>query len=179
MEETVKEYRYLDVNDNEIQPENIDYSKYHADFEKLFIKHHDAIEEAQEECHYEVKKFYFDDGTEMEVNGNSDEHVKVIDADEGIFEYVDCGEGKVYFGADIDRIVDKEKVEAKEAYDEYEDIYRVTAYTEEELSAQAESLVQQEKYNDFIENGPDKLDETSASVEDITVMLAEMIGASE
>lgn len=38
-------------------------------------------------------------------------------------------------GKDVEWIVDVEKVEAKEAWDEYEDIYRYILYTEEELEA--------------------------------------------
>lgn len=171
--------RYLDAYDNEISIDDCDLEKGFVASEQLFVKHHDAIDAKSEVVHYKVNKFYFEDGTELEVSGNDDPHVKVIDEKEGIFQYVDCGEGKVYFGADIDSVVDEEQVDPKEAWDEYETIYRYTLYTDEELAKRKADLEAASKQQDFITNGPDKLDSTASSVEDITVMLSEMIGVSE
>ncbi len=180
MAEEVKDAtRYLDAYDNEIQASDCDLSIGKITSERLFVKHHDAVEAKSEAVHYVVKKFYFEDGTELEVTGNSDPHVKVIDENEGVFQYVDCGEGNVYFGADIDRVVDEEQVNPKEAYDEYETIYRYTKYTDKELAEIKEQQEFVEKQQDFLTNGPDRLDSTASSVEDITVMLSEMIGVSE
>lgn len=171
--------RYLDAYDNEISVDDCDLEKGSLKYEQLFVKHHDAIEAKSEIVHYKVSKFYFEDGTELEVSGNDDPHVKVIDEKEGIFQYVDCGEGKIYFGADLDSVVDEEQVDPKEAWDEYETIYRYTPYTDEELAEKKAAQEAMQKHQDFIENGPDKLDSTASSVEDITVMLSEMIGVSE
>lgn len=171
--------RYLDVDGNEINEADIDLEKGRIQSEQLFVKHHDEIEAKSEVVHYSVSKFYFEDGTELEVSGNDDPHVKVIDEKEGIFQYVDCGEGKIYFGADLNSVVDEEQVDPKEAWDEYETIYRYTLYTDEELAEKKAAQEAMQKQQEFIENGPDKLDSTASSVEDLTVMLSEMIGVSE
>lgn len=144
--------RILDQNDIEIQESEVDTSKGYLVADKIFVQHHEAVEAQPAETHYECKTFYFDDGTSLDVSAlkNQDPHVKVIDAKNGVFEYVDQGEGKVFKGLDIDNVVDKEKVEAKEAYDEYEDIQRYILYTQEELDqqqAQQEHATLQEKQN--------------------------------
>ena len=70
----------------EIAYEDIDWSKFTIEQDKLFIKHHEATEKVEEQYHYEVVKIY-DNG-----------------------------------GKDVKKVIDVPKVEAKEAYDEYEDI---------------------------------------------------------
>ena len=60
--------------------------------------------------------------------------------DDGEIEY--CG-GDVVRGIDVDEVVDKEATEAKEAWDEYEDIKRYVLYTQEELDKRAKEEVEQ------------------------------------
>lgn len=53
-------------------------------------------------------------------------------------------------GKDVEWIVDEEKVEAKEAYDEYEDILRYVPFTQEELNnIRISDLKQQLAYTDY------------------------------
>ena len=60
-------------------------------------------------------------------------------------------------GRDVKKIIDVEGVEAKEAWDEYEDILRYTLYTEEELAEkEAERKKEEEeqkRLNLLIKNG--------------------------
>ena len=86
--------------------------------DKLFVKHHDAIEAVEEQGHYEVVKEF--------PNG----------------------------GKTVEWVVDVPAVEAKEAYDEYEEIQVYIPYTEEELEENKKSyykfLIEQyirEKYS--------------------------------
>lgn len=94
--------RILDENDQEIQPEDVDYRLGKLEDEKLFVKHHEAVEAVEEQGHYETLQEY--------PNG----------------------------GKDVEWQVDVPGVEAKEAWDEYEDIQRYTKYTDEELKTNAE-----------------------------------------
>lgn len=98
--------RILDQNDNEIQPEDVDYRLGKLSDDKIFIQHHDAVEAVEEQGHYETLQEY--------PNG----------------------------GKDVEWKVDVLGVEAKEAWDEYEDIQRYTKFTAEELKANAEREVQ-------------------------------------
>ena len=115
----------------------------------------------------------------MLVDGNMDAHVKVIDDQAGIFEYVDQGEGNVYHGAEIKSVIDQEHVEHKDAYDEYEDIQRYVLYTEEELAARKEAEEKQAKQTAFLENGPDQLESNTTSIGDLTIMLSEIVAGSD
>lgn len=98
--------RILDQNDNEIQPEDVDYRLGKLSDDKIFIQHHDAVEAVEEQGHYETLQEY--------PNG----------------------------GKDVKWKVDVSGVEAKEAWDEYEDIQRYTKFTAEELKANAEREAQ-------------------------------------
>lgn len=89
--------RVLDESNNELNEQELDFSKGYLKEEKIFVKHHDAVEEVEEEGHWET-----------------------------IAEYPNGGK-------DVEWVVDVQAVEAKEAWDEYEDIYRYVKYTDEEL----------------------------------------------
>lgn len=133
--------RILDENNEEIQPEDVDYNLGHLEYDQLFVKHHDAVEASPEEGHYYPLKVYFEDGTKYEVDGEDENDSHIVPNEDGkTFEYVpEKREGpRDVRGMDVRWIVDKEQVDAKEAYDEYEDIQRYKLYTEEELRERAE-----------------------------------------
>lgn len=171
--------RILDENDKEITEDDVDTSKGWLKQDQVFKEHHDEVEAKDEIKHYEVKTFYFDDGTSMDVEGNDDSHVQVIDDQAGIFSYVDQGEGKTLRGIDIKEVIDQEKTEHKDAYDDYEQISRYVLYTEEELKENAERAEKQAKQNNFMENGPDQLESNTVSIEDLTLLISDVIGGAE
>jgi hypothetical protein len=86
--------RIFDINNTELT--NPDLSCGYLINDKIFIKHHEAIEPIKEKWHYEVIKEY--------ING----------------------------GKDVKKVVDVAGVEAKDAWDEYEDIYRYIEYIKED-----------------------------------------------
>lgn len=49
----------------EIQKQNIDYSKYKLVEAKRFVKHHEAVEEVKEKYHYETIKEYPNGGKDV------------------------------------------------------------------------------------------------------------------
>lgn len=165
--------------DVEIKESDVDTTKGYLKSDKKFIVHHEEQPEVIEHKHYEVERFVFKDGSQMLVDGNTDAHVKVIDDQAGIFEYVDQGEGNVYHGAEIKSVIDQEHVERKDAYDEYEDIQRYVLYTEEELQARKEAEEKQAKQTAFMENGPDQLESNTTSIGDLTIMLSEIVAGSD
>lgn len=165
--------------DVEIKESDVDTTKGYLKSDKKFIAHYDEQPEVIEHKHYEVERFVFEDGSQMLVDGNTDAHVKVIDDQAGIFEYVDQGEGNVYHGAEIKSVIDQEHVEHKDAYDEYEDIQRYVLYTEEELAARKEAEEKQAKQTAFLENGPDQLESNTTSIGDLTIMLSEIVAGSD
>lgn len=94
--------RILDQNDKEIQPDDVDYRLGKLSDDRIFIKHHEAVEAVKEKGHLETVQEY--------PNG----------------------------GRDVAWIVDVEGIEAKDAWDEYENIKRYIKFTEEELKVNAE-----------------------------------------
>ena len=178
--------RILNEKDVEVQEEDCDLTLGYLTPDKVFVQHHDAVSEVPEEGHYYPKKFYFMDGTNYEVHGEGENDPHVKPNDDGLtFEYLpdEEEEAKEIKGTDVAWIVDKERQEAKEAYDEYEDIQRYKLYTEEELQRRKEEKEQQEKRERFMSTGPDRLDNAetnidtvSTNIDDITMLLADMIG---
>lgn len=112
--------RILDLDGFELDPETIDYSLGYLRDEEILIA------EIPEQTHLFVKTFYFDDYTSYDVTGEDDPHVKVISIAEGLFDYVDQGEGKKLRGMDVCIVVDQA------ASKEYEKIKRYIPYTDEE-----------------------------------------------
>lgn len=58
--------RILDQNDNEIQPEDVDYRLGKLSDDKIFIQHHDAVEAVEEQGHYETLQEYPNGGKDVE-----------------------------------------------------------------------------------------------------------------
>ena len=85
-------------------------------------------------------------------------------------------EPKTVRGTDVKWIVDVPEVKAQDAYDEYEDIQRYKLYTEEELAQIQEEKEKEEKQKQFLATGPDRLDNVEVNVDDMTMLIADMIG---
>lgn len=171
--------KILNEEDVEIKESDVDTTKGYLKPDKKFVMHHDEQLEIQEKKHYEVERFVFVDGSQMLIETNEDPHVKVIDDQAGVFEYVDKGEGNVYHGAEIKSVIDQEHVEHKDAYDEYEDIQRYVLYTEAELKKRKEMEEKQAKQAAFMENGPDQLKANTISIGDLTIVLSELVAGSD
>lgn len=58
--------RILDQNDNELQLENVDYENGYLIEEKLFVKHHEAVEAVEEQGHWETVAEYPNGGKDVE-----------------------------------------------------------------------------------------------------------------
>ena len=126
--------RILDELDNELNANELDFSKGYLKEEKIFIKHHNAVSEVEEQGHYETIREY--------PNG----------------------------GRDVEWIIDVPKVEAKEAYDEYEDIQRFVKFTQKELNSfKIEELKQKLNETDYCVL---KIAEGSATYDDYSEIIA-------
>lgn len=126
--------RILDELDNELNTNELDFSKGYLKEEKIFIKHHDAISAVEEQGHYETIREY--------PNG----------------------------GRDVEWIIDVPEVEAKEAYDEYEDIQRFVKFTQKELNSfKIEELKQKLNETDYCVL---KIAEGSATYDDYSKIIA-------
>lgn len=105
--------RILDAHDNELKPEDIDLNAGKLVPGTITV-HHEAVEGVKEVSHIEVLKEYYEKGPDGE---------PLLD-DEG---------HKIVFGKDVRTVIDTPGVEAKEAWDEKEEIQRYVPYTAEEL----------------------------------------------
>lgn len=114
--------RILDEQNQELSQEDVDLSLGYLKDEKLFIKKEPM------KAHYKVNCFVFTDGTSYTPESENDPHIRVVDADEGRFEYIpDEGDKRTVRGAAIGLVVDKEPE------DIYEDIKRYIRYRTDEL----------------------------------------------
>lgn len=171
--------KILNEEDVEIKESDVDTTKGYLKPDKKFVMHHDEQLEIPEKKHYEVERFVFEDGSQMLIETNEDPHVKVIDDQAGVFEYIDKGEGNIYHGAEIKSVIDHEHVEHKDAYDEYEDIQRYVLYTEAELEERKEMEEKRAKQAAFMENGPDQLESNTTAIGDLTIVLSEIVAGSD
>lgn len=105
--------RILDAHGNELKLEDIDLNAGKLVDETITV-HHDAVEGVEEVSHVEVLKEYYETGPDGTPVLDEDGH-------------------KVVFGKDVKTIIDVPGVEAKEAWDEQEEIQRYIPYTAEEL----------------------------------------------
>lgn len=105
--------RILDAHGNELKLEDINLNAGKLVDETITV-HHDAVEGVEEVSHVEVLKEYYETGPDGTPVLDEDGH-------------------KVVFGKDVKTIIDVPGVEAKEAYDEQEEIQRYIPYTAEEL----------------------------------------------
>lgn len=105
--------RILDVHGNELKLEDIDLNAGKLVDETITV-HHDAVEGVEEVSHVEVLKEYYETGPDGTPVLDEDGH-------------------KVVFGKDVKTIIDVPGVEAKDAWDEQEEIQRYIPYTAEEL----------------------------------------------
>lgn len=171
--------RILNEQDVEIQEEDVDLELGYLVPDKVFVQHHEAVEYQPEQGHYYPITFYFEDGTSYNIVGDDESDPHVHANDDGItFTYVaqKSEEEKKVRGTDVKWVIDVPAVKAQDAYDEYENIQRYKLYTEEELAANQEKREQAEKTEQFLSTGPDRLDNVEVNVDDMTMLIADMIG---
>lgn len=88
-------------------------------------------------------------------------------------------------GKDVEKVVDVPGVEAKDAWDEEEQVQVYHLYTAEELAAQAEARKKAEeaaaaeaKKKAELEAVPGRVDALEAANDDLVLMMADLIGGS-
>ena len=183
--------RILNEQDEEIQESDVDSNLGYLIPDQILKEHHEATEEVAEEGHYYPQTFYFEDGTRYDIE--KDENDKVIENDPHVlpnddnvsFTYVpqEGEEEKDVRGTDVAYIIDVEHQDAKDAWDEMEDIQRYKLYTEEQLEENRKNREEAEKRENFMTTGPDRLNTAevditglTTSMDDITMLMADMIG---
>ena len=71
--------RILNEQEQELQPEEIDLELGYLKPDKIFIAHHEAIDPQEEQWHYAVSCFYFEDGTFEKIEEENDSRIVVVD----------------------------------------------------------------------------------------------------
>lgn len=178
--------RILNEQDEEIQEADVDYTLGYLVGDQILKEHHDAVPEIQEKGHYYPETFYFVDGSQYDVNTDGDNDPCVKANDDGVsFSYVppEGEEPREVKGCDVKYVIDVEHQEAKDAYDEMENIQRYKLYTAEQFKERQAAKEKAQKREEFITTGPERLstaetniDTVTASVDDITTLMADMIG---
>ena len=92
----------------------------------------------------------------------------------GFIPQTDEEEALALKGIDLEQKVDKEQVDAKDAWDEYEDIRRYILYTPEELEEKKQREEEQAKRETFMSTGPERLDTAEVNIDDLQVTMTDM-----
>ena len=176
-EEEIKEPRILNEDDEEITMDDVDLELGYLRSDQLLKEHHEAIEFQEEQWHYAVTCFYFEDGSELKVESEDDPHIEKIDADNGVFGFLPQNEEEeqlVVKGIDLKQAVDQEQIDAKEAWDEYEQIQRYILYTSEELEEKKKREEEQAKRETFMSSGPERLDTAETNIIDLSIAVSDI-----
>lgn len=131
---------------------------------EYFTTYHEAI---PEKWHYEVILFEFANGEQYKPTSNADPHVNIVDAQKGIFSYVnlDGEEERIVTGQTITPVEDSPYVPG---WEETNTIYRYVLYTEKELADR-----------EFLTNGPTLLAEAQETIDDLLLVIADLLGGGE
>lgn len=150
--------KIIDINGNPMETPDLSLGWLE---DKTQTIHHDAVAGVEEVRHYETETL--PDGTPA----------IYYDAD---------GREK---GRDVRKVVDVPGVEAKDAWDEEEQVQVYHLYTAEELAAQAEAKKKTEeaaaaeaKKKAELEAVPGRMDALEAANDDLVLMMADLIGGS-
>lgn len=150
--------KIIDINGNPMETPDLSLGWLE---DKTQTIHHDAVAGVEEVSHYETETL--PDGTPA----------IYYDAD---------GREK---GRDVRKVVDVPGVEAKDAWDEEEQVQVYHVYTAEELAAQAEEKKKAEeaaaaeaKKKAELEAVPGRMDALEAANDDLVLMMADLIGGS-
>lgn len=150
--------KIIDINGNPMETPDLSLGWLE---DKTQTIHHDAVAGVEEVSHYETETL--PDGTPA----------IYYDAD---------GREK---GRDVRKVVDVPGVEAKDAWDEEEQVQVYHLYTAEELAAQAEakkkaeeSAAAEAKKKAELEAVPGRMDALEAANDDLVLMMADLIGGS-
>lgn len=166
--------RILNEQDQEIEASSVDLDLGYLKPDKIFITRHEEILGEEEIWHYAVSCVYFEDGS-FEKTRDNDERIKIIDKQVGIFEWIpQAEEDRVAKGMDLQKVIDKEAIAPKPAWDEYEDIQRYVLYTEEELEQRKQEKEEAEKRANFLTTGPDRLASTEVSIGDLSIAVSDI-----
>ena len=180
--------KILDIEGNELQEDSLDFEKGYLEGEDVFVKHHDEIPEQEREFHYKVVAFRFEDGTSLIIENEDDPHIEKIDIYKGIFRYksLEGEEEKVASNIEIEEVEDKPYIPGKKAWDEYEEIGRYHLYTQEELDWKKQERERWERTKEFMETGLNRIEqseeniqETSSTVDDLVLVMADLFGGEE
>lgn len=188
--------RILNELDEEIQESDVNPNLGYLIPEQVVKEHHDAVPEVKEEGHYYPETFYFEDETRYDIPKGEDgklieDDVHVSPNDDGVtFTYVpqEGEEDKEVRGTDVTYIIDVEHQEAKEAYDEMEDIQRYKLYTEEQLRKnainQANAEKQEQLYTQVISlvsfmAAPMSLEMTDDEVQNFALIMPDFIAGND
>lgn len=177
MADETTEIRILNEDDEEITMDDVDLEVGYLRPDQLLKEHHDAIEFQEEQWHYAVTCFYFEDGSELKIESEDDPHIEKIDADNGVFGFIPQTEEEQTWalkGIDLKQAVDQEQIDAKEAWDEYEQIQRYILYTPEELEAKKQREEEQAKRETFLGTGPERLDTAETNIGDLSIIVSDL-----
>lgn len=181
MADETTEIRILNEDDEEITMDEVDLELGYLRPDQLLKEHHEAIEFQEGQWHYAVTCFYFEDGSELKVESEDDPHIEKIDADNGVFGFIPQNEEEEQLavkGIDLKQAVDQEQIDAKEAWDEYEQIQHYILYTPKELEEKKKREEEQAKRETFMSSGPERLDSAEVTIEDLTVTVSDLFIAT-
>lgn len=166
--------RIIDEQDKEIAEDEIDLKIGHLIQDYIQVEFHEATECLPEEGHNELVKVVFDDGTEyvpVDNDGHVDDNGDFVPGD----EYTD----KFIKDIEYRYVIDREYVPGEPEWYENEEVLRYVLYTDEEIAQieanekiiaerEAVEIEKQEQYQSLLD-----------AVDDITLILAELIGGVE
>lgn len=170
---------YVDEQGNEIPESQRDFSDINGYWEITHEKDHyeEGTKPTPLISHFIVKRVYFTNNTFYEPSLD-DPHIKVIDANNGVFEYVflEGEEKKEVRNLETEEIIEQNYRPGIPGHWEYNTINIYHPYTQEERQSILDEYALQEKRQLLIDTGADRLSDAEATMEDLVLMMADIAG---
>ena len=166
--------KYVDINLNEIDPATCDQEKgfFQPYFKKVAT--HPATPFIPEQGYYQVKDIKFTNGDVIYDIDPADKRLEALDPERGSYRYIDDQE-RVVKEMSLKWIVTVPAQEPVQEWEEHEEYMQWIEYTEEELENMRLMREAQQRQQDFLQNGADKIDELNVSVDDLVLTVADLI----
>lgn len=175
--------KYYDLEGNEIPNEEIDWNEENGWWEdhQEQGQYHEGTPEQLPIYHYEAVKVYFSDGTSKEILSQDDTNLKVIDAQQGIFEYKLENESEDFYVVNFDvvQIEDSPYIPPTMGWYDYESYMIYHPYTPEQKASIEHDKQRQKNLDVLMEEGLERIQESEMNIEDLILIIADIAGGEE
>ena len=173
---------FLDLQGNPVEEKDRDYNEEFGYWEYTETpgEYHEGHDQVFEQSHFEIVKVLFSDNSEY-IPIEDDPHIIVNNATiaDFDFQFLDGEEQKEIIQFDVQKIIDVPYAPPVQGWREYIPTHIYHPYTEEEIANMAHEREMQDKRQELLDTGADRLQETEELLEELILLMADIAGGEE